>query len=70
VAGAAATATAARATSESEGRRKAPLSHSGLGRPSGSAYAETITTGVPTETWPNSHSASGIRIRMQPCDAE
>ena len=30
----------------------------------------TMKTGVPTLTCRNSHSASGIRIRMQPCEAE
>ena len=33
-------------------------------------YADTMKTGVPTSTWSNSHSASGMRIRMQPCEAE
>ncbi len=36
----------------------------------GGGYAETISTGVPTLTWSKSDSASGTRIRMQPCDAE
>jgi hypothetical protein len=34
------------------------------------AYALTMKTGVPMRTWPKSHSASGIRMRMQPCEAE
>ena len=38
-------------------------------RPHG-IYASTMKTGVPMRTWPNSHSASGMRIRMQPCEAE
>ena len=29
-----------------------------------------MKTGVPTETRSKSHSASGIRMRMQPWDAE
>ena len=29
-----------------------------------------MKTGVPISTWLKSHSASGIRIRMQPCEAE
>ena len=29
-----------------------------------------IRTGVPISTWWNTHSASGMCIRMQPCDAE
>ena len=33
-------------------------------------YLLTMKTGVPISTCWNSHSASGIRIRMQPCDAE
>jgi hypothetical protein len=33
-------------------------------------YAATMKTVVPTETWLKSHSASGIRMRMQPCEAE
>ena len=28
--------------------------------------AEMMNTGVPTFTWPNSHSAEGIAMRMQP----
>src|SRR5581483_5460395 len=27
-------------------------------------------TGVPTSTWSNSHSASGMYMRMQPCESE
>ena len=34
------------------------------------AHRETMKTGVPTFTCRKSHSASGIRIRMQPCEAE
>jgi hypothetical protein len=34
------------------------------------AYLRTMKTGVPTVTRWNSHSASVIRIRMQPCEAE
>jgi hypothetical protein len=33
-------------------------------------YAGTMKTGVPISTWSNSHSAYGMYIRMQPCDAE
>ncbi len=33
-------------------------------------YFEMMKTGVPISTWRKSHSASGIRIRMQPCEAE
>ena len=29
-----------------------------------------MNTGVPTFTWPNSHSAEGIAMRMQPWEAE
>jgi hypothetical protein len=29
-----------------------------------------MNTGVPTFTWLNSHSASEMRMRMQPCEAE
>ena len=29
-----------------------------------------ITTGAPISTWWKSHSASGICMRMQPCEAE
>ena len=29
-----------------------------------------MTTGVPSSTWWKSHSASGICIRMHPCEAE
>ena len=32
--------------------------------------AGTMKTGVPTSTWSNSHSASGMYMRMQPCEAE
>ena len=32
--------------------------------------ALVMTTGVPISTCVNSHSASGMCIRMQPCDAE
>src|SRR5205814_10224206 len=32
--------------------------------------AGTKITGVPTLTWPKSHSADGMNMRMQPCDAE
>lgn len=32
--------------------------------------AGTMNTGVPTSTWPNSHSADGIAMRMHPWDAE
>ena len=32
--------------------------------------AETMKTGVPTVTWLKSHSASGMCMRMQPCEAE
>ncbi len=34
------------------------------------AYARTMKTGVPTRTRLNSHSASGIRMRTHPWDAE
>ena len=30
----------------------------------------TMKTGIPTSTRRNSHSASAMRMRMQPCDAE
>ena len=33
-------------------------------------YAATMKTVVPTVTWLKSHSASGMCIRMQPCEAE
>jgi hypothetical protein len=33
-------------------------------------YAAVMTTGVPTWTWSKSQVASGMRMRMQPCDAE
>jgi len=33
-------------------------------------YAETMKTVVPIVTWLNSHSASEMCIRMQPCEAE
>ena len=33
-------------------------------------YLLTMKTGVPISTCWNSHSASGIRMRMQPCEAE
>ena len=33
-------------------------------------YFAMMKTGVPISTWRNSHSASGMRIRMQPCEAE
>ena len=29
-----------------------------------------MNTGVPTATWLNSHSASRMYIRMQPCESE
>ena len=32
--------------------------------------AGTMNTGVPTVTWSNSHSADGMNMRMQPCEAE
>ena len=32
--------------------------------------AATMNTVVPTSTWLNSHSASGMCIRMQPCETE
>jgi hypothetical protein len=32
--------------------------------------AQTMTTGVPMWTWSNSQVASGMCMRMQPCDAE
>ena len=34
------------------------------------SYFETMKTGVPTSTCWNSHSASEIRMRIQPCEAE
>ncbi len=33
-------------------------------------YASVMTTGVPSLTWWKSHSASGMCMRMQPCEAE
>ena len=36
----------------------------------GHLTAATMKTGVPTVTWLKSHSASGMCIRMQPCEAE
>ena len=33
-------------------------------------YLSMMKTGVPTFTCWKSHSASGIRMRMQPCEAE
>ena len=33
-------------------------------------YLLMMKTGVPTSTCWKSHSASGMRMRMQPCDAE
>ena len=33
-------------------------------------YNETMKTGVPTSTWLNSHSASEMRMRTHPCEAE
>ena len=35
-----------------------------------SRYLAMMKTGVPTFTCWKSHSASGIRMRMQPCEAE
>ena len=32
--------------------------------------AGTMITGVPTATWLKSHSAEGMNMRMQPCEAE
>jgi len=32
--------------------------------------AGTMITGVPTWTWLKSHSAEGMNMRMQPCEAE
>src|SRR6185295_19444779 len=40
------------------------------GRDAVPAHAGTMKTGVPTETWANTVSASGMRMRMQPCEAE
>jgi len=34
------------------------------------AYAGTMNTVAPTTTWSKSHSASGMRIRMHPCESE
>ena len=39
-------------------------------RATAAAQASVMTTGVPSCTWWNSHSASGMCIRMQPCEAE
>jgi hypothetical protein len=36
----------------------------------GDPQASVITTGVPSCTWWKSHSASGMCMRMQPCEAE
>src|SRR5438128_4415190 len=33
-------------------------------------HAATMKTGVPMSTWSNSHSASGMYIRMHPCERE
>ena len=39
-------------------------------RSRGHRYSSTMKTGVPTFTRWNSHSASEMRMRTQPCDAE
>src|SRR5262245_24495619 len=36
----------------------------------GGRQLSVIRTGVPSATWWNTHSASGMCIRMQPCEAE
>ena len=38
--------------------------------PNPAPYAGTMYTGVPISTCANSHSACGISMRMQPCEAE
>jgi len=40
------------------------------GHDSRPSYASVMTTGVPSFTWWKSHSASGMCIRMHPCEAE
>ena len=51
-----------------DGRDRTPCRPSFSRR--GTSYAGTMKTGVPTSTWSNSHSACGMYIRMQPCEAE
>ena len=43
---------------------------SGAPRTQSPDHAGTMITGVPTCTWSKSHSADGMNMRMQPCDAE